>query len=66
MSASSTYYSIKEAPNAQFELSFGDGVNLGIAPVAGNKIVVSYISTNGINANGAVRFTPIDGINVDG
>ena len=66
LSASSTYYSIKEAPNAQFELSFGDGVNLGIAPVAGNKIVVSYISTNGINANGAVRFTPIDGINVDG
>jgi len=38
------------------KLSFGDGVNLGKAPVAGNKIVVNYLSTNGSDANGATTF----------
>jgi hypothetical protein len=58
ISANSTYYILKEAPNGFYELSFGDGVNLGKAPVAGNKIVVSYLSTNGSDANGATIFTP--------
>lgn len=58
ISANSTYYILKEAPNGFYELSFGDGVNLGKAPVAGNKIVVSYISTNGSAANGATTFVP--------
>jgi hypothetical protein len=66
LSASSTYYSIKESPNNLFELSFGDGVNLGVAPVAGNKIVVTYISTSGSVANGAIRFTPANGITING
>ena len=71
ISANSTYYILKEAPNGFYELSFGDGVNLGKAPVAGNKIVVSYLSTNGSDANGATTFASptnfivnIDGINV--
>ena len=58
ISANSTYYILKESPNGFYELSFGDGVNLGKAPVAGNKIVVSYLSTNGSVANGATTFTP--------
>ena len=58
ISANSTYYILKESPNGFYELSFGDGVNLGKAPVAGNKIVVSYLSTNGSDANGATIFTP--------
>jgi len=56
ISANSTYYILKEAPNGFYELSFGDGVNLGKAPVAGNKIVVNYLSTNGSDANGATTF----------
>jgi len=58
ISANSTYYILKEAPNGFYELSFGDGVNLGKAPIAGNKIVVTYLSTNGSVANGAVTFVP--------
>jgi len=64
MSSNSTYYVLKEAPNGYYELSFGDGVNLGKAPVAGNKIVVTYLSTNGSLANGAAKFTPTAGLTV--
>lgn len=56
ISANSTYYILKEAPNGFYELSFGDGVNLGRAPVAGNKIITTYLSTNGSVANGATTF----------
>ena len=66
LSANSTYYSIKESPNGFFELSFGDGVNLGRAPVAGNKVIITYLSTKGSVANGATRFTPINGITING
>mgnify|MGYP003646910852 CR=1 FL=1 len=58
ISAQSTVYILKEAPNSFFELSFGDGETFGIAPAAGSRIEVSYIATNGSNANGASVFTP--------
>jgi hypothetical protein len=64
ISASSTYYILKEAPNGFYELSFGDGVNLGRAPVAGNKIVMNYLSTNGGDANGATAFVPTSNFTV--
>ena len=38
-------------------MSFGDGTTFGIAPAAGNKIEIQYLSTNGEVANGASIFT---------
>src|SRR6056300_687487 len=52
----STYYQIKEVPNGYYELIFGDGTTTGKAPVAGNKIIVDYLSTQGSAANTASTF----------
>ena len=60
----SKVYILRETPNGFYELSFGDGYTLGKAPVAGNKIVVEYLSTNGPDANGANTFTPSSQISV--
>lgn len=51
----------KETPNGFYELTFGNGVRLGITPNAGNKIEVTYTTVNGSDANGARTFTP-DGL----
>lgn len=59
ISASSTVYILKEAPNGFFELSFGDGETFGIAPTAGNRIVIEYLSVTGADANGASIFNPV-------
>jgi hypothetical protein len=59
INANSTVYILKEAPNGYFELSFGDGSTFGIAPSAGNRIEVQYLSTKGDVANGASVFTPV-------
>jgi hypothetical protein len=61
-----TYYDIHEAPNGFFELHFGDGLTTGRAPVAGNKIVVTYLSSNGSDSNRASAFTPINTVSMDG
>ena len=58
LSANSTVYILKESPNGFFELSFGDGSTFGIAPSAGNRIEIQYLSTKGAAANGASVFTP--------
>lgn len=58
ISAQSTIYIMKEAPNGYYELSFGDGATFGIAPAAGSRIEVDYLSTKGSVANGAVTFSP--------
>lgn len=58
INANSTIYILKEAPNGFFEITFGDGVTFGKAPTPGQKIEISYISTNGAVANGAAVFTP--------
>ena len=52
----STVYMLREAANGQYELFFGDGNVLGKAPVAGNKVVVEYLSTQGSVANTASEF----------
>jgi len=57
INAQSTIYILKEAPNGYFELSFGDGETFGVAPQAGSKIEVLYLSTKGEPANGATLFT---------
>lgn len=53
----STIYIVREAPNGNYELFFSDGNILGKSPVAGNKIVVEYVSSVGSVANGATVFT---------
>lgn len=58
ITANSTVYILKESPNEFFELSFGDGITFGIAPQAGYRIVVQYLSTKGAPANTAAVFTP--------
>ena len=59
ISAQSTVYIIKEAPNGNFELSFGDGSTFGVAPSAGNRIEVQFLTTKGASANGAAVFAPV-------
>lgn len=60
INANSTVYILKESPNGYFELSFGDGTTFGIAPSAGNRIEVEYLSAKGDVANGAAVFTPVN------
>ena len=61
----STYYAIHEAPNTFYELHFSDGVTFGRSPIAGNKIVISYLSTVGSLANGGTVFTPVSPVTVN-
>ena len=53
----SAFYQIKETPNGFYEIIFGDGISTGLAPKAGNKIVIDYLSTVGSTANGAASFS---------
>ena len=66
VTADSTYYQIKEVPNGYYEVLFGDGVSTGKRPVAGNKIVITYLSTVGPAADGAQTFTPSADLRVGG
>jgi len=51
----SRVYSIREAPNGNYELNFGDGVSFGKKPDPGEKVVVTYLSTKeGLADNGTV------------
>ena len=52
----STVYMLREIANGHYEIFFGDGNVLGKAPVAGNKIRVEYLSTQGAAANTASQF----------
>lgn len=63
--STSTYYDIHESPNGFWELHFSDGLTTGLAPTAGNRIVVTYLKTAGPLANGANRFTPGTTISMD-
>ena len=64
ISANSTVYILKESPNGYFELSFGDGTTFGVAPAAGQKIEVEYLSTKGAVANGASTFAAANTLTV--
>ena len=63
--ANSTYYRLKEAPNGNFELTFGDGVVYGKAPTSGQKIEVRYVRTAGDVANGASSLASTETITVN-
>lgn len=58
----SRIFVIKETPNGEYELSFGNGVRLGRFPSAGNKIEIIYDAVAGQESNGARSFTPIDSV----
>ena len=66
ISANSTIYILKEAPNGFYQLSFGGNGILGLAPAAGNTITVEYLSTKGGLANTAKAFTALDTVTVLG
>jgi hypothetical protein len=66
VNASSQLYQLREAPNGYYELIFSDGITTGRAPVAGNKIVLTYLSSNGDLANTASGFVASNPINVGG
>jgi hypothetical protein len=66
VNASSQLYQLREAPNGYYELIFSDGITTGRAPVAGNKIVLTYLSSNGDLANTASGFVASTPINVGG
>lgn len=56
--SNSTVYIVREVPNGFYELTFSDGNVLGRSPQPGEKIVVTYISSNGADANAAETFLP--------
>jgi hypothetical protein len=66
INTNSTHYQIKEVPNGNYELLFGDGITTGSKPSAGNKITVEYLSTVATEANGATTFTASTDLAVDG
>ena len=65
VSENSTIYILKEAPNEFYQLQFCANDILGVAPRAGNAIVVNYISTNGKDANTANNFTATDTLSLN-
>ena len=62
----SKVYIVREAPNGFYELIFSEGNVLGQAPVAGNQIVATYLSTKGATANNASSFTAANKISIGG
>jgi hypothetical protein len=64
--AASQLYQLRESPNGFYEVVFSDGITTGQAPKAGNKIIIQYLSSSGIEANGATGFTASSQITVNG
>ena len=62
----STIYILREAPNGYYEITFSDGNVLGSSPVAGNKIEIQYLQTNGPDANDGITFTADEQIDISG
>lgn len=50
-------FSIRETPNGNYELNFGDGVSFGKKPDPGNKVIVTYLSSKGPLADNGTVFT---------
>lgn len=61
----SRVYQLRETPNGYYELTFSDGITIGAAPIAGNKIIMTYIASNGSSANGASSFAPVGSLTVN-
>ena len=54
-------YFIQETVDSEWQIYFGDGV-VGKSLIDGNIVILKYVITNGIDANGAVSFTADGGI----
>lgn len=52
----SKLFLIQEINNEKYEILFGDDI-IGKKPISGSTIFISYIVTNGKNANGSANFT---------
>ena len=55
LTSTSTKYFLQEIEDGKFEVYFGDGVS-GRKPVDGNIVTLSYVVTNGDDADGASAF----------
>ena len=62
----STIFIVREVPNGYYEITFSDGNVLGKSPVAGNRIVITYLSVVGAEANTASLFTAENPVSVGG
>lgn len=62
----SQLYQLRETPNGYYELVFSDGITTGRAPTSGNKIVMTYLKSDGAAANTGAAFTPTSTITVGG
>ena len=56
LSADTRLFVALETYNGFYEINFGDGIVTGRAPEPGNLIRATYLSTNGIEANGIDKF----------
>jgi len=65
VTADTRYYTLREAPNGSYEITFGDGITTGKTPQAGEVIRVTYLSTSNVAANGARDFVSQSEITVD-
>lgn len=52
----SLVYFLQESMNGKYQIYFGDGI-LGKAPINNNLVTLTYITTNGLNSEGANSFT---------
>ena len=66
VSATSTFYGLREAPNGYYELYFGDGTVIGKKPTPGEFIVVTYLSTKSTAGNSARTFTAQSPVSMGG
>ena len=66
ITSDSRIFIIRETPNGFFELIFGEGNVLGKSPIAGNKIVASYLASVGADANGVTSFTADNNLTIGG
>jgi hypothetical protein len=56
ITSTSTVYIVSEVPNGYYELTFSQNNVLGKSPEANNKVVVTYLSPVGADANGGETF----------
>jgi hypothetical protein len=61
LDSTSQVYFLQEGLDGSFQFYFGDGV-LGKSLTNGNVVTIEYISTDGMEPNGAYRFTLMDKI----
>ena len=64
--STSRVYIVREIPNGYYEVIFSDGNTLGLAPKAGNKIVITYLSSNAEAANEISTFESSATVSVNG